>query len=112
MLYETKQLLDQLHQDTAKLGGVVDLVYFKNQDNQSILSLVSLHLNKPATDTNCVAAIDMDVSTEKSIRGRYCFNTDIYNENLNISDNDFKKAERLQLLAVKYSHKFWQSENR
>ena len=84
MLYETKQLLDQLHQDTAKLGGVVDLVYFKNQDNQSILSLVSLHLNKPATDTNCVAAID----------------------------SELKKAERLQLLAVKYSHKFWQSENR
>lgn len=112
MVHETMQHLSEFVQKVKDLGGVVD---FDLNDELTVSSfndkaiMLSVHLDKPATDDNCVASIDW--LGDKRYDGRRTFDVATYNENFNLSHKDLKRAGKLQKLTVKYSSKFFRDEN-
>lgn len=107
MLLEEKKLFNEFDREVKAVNGVIDM-QFARDSNEVIL--VGVCLNKPATDENCVASIDWLPDTR--YHGRRTFNVCTYNENFSISSRDHKRAKKLQMIAVKYSNKFWKLENK
>lgn len=108
MYKEMKSLMNEFDKEIKALNGVMDWHFSKDTDEEPYE--ISIHYEKPATDLNCVATIDW--AHDRRYGGRRTFNVCTYNEDFDISARNFKKLRKLQRITVKYSNKFWKTENR
>lgn len=111
---EFKHLFSDFCKEVKMHNGVIDL--YTGEEGKPVKTdddviMVSVHTGKSITDDNCVVSIDW--TKDNRVGYHRTFDVNTYNEVLFTANaKTIKQARKLQMIATKYSIKFWKLENR